>query len=343
MLQKKQGQFKQVDAAIGGTGSELGAYRFEEHVLKYKPDLLFIEFAVNDNGAVWSIPDPTRNGAPQRTVWNLISRARAQNPDVAIVLPISTVREYLKGRSPHAVRMKKAREVFLRIAAKHRVPFVDVADAYYRADLPEGIERDRLFDGPDVIGNVVHPSALGHRVYAEAVLQRVRELLAGKAVSWPDLPKYADVPVYPVAPRIVPPEKVKPAAGWKVEPASADALRFPSQRERSVLMPSMGAQRLRCAFRGTGLMLWLHYGPRTLGRIHVHLDGKLTVKACTDPERGERTLRRFLSVARELDPKKEHVLEIEIPEKQPEKPGKPFKLQILGICIDGGPGAAAGK
>src|SRR4051794_5378254 len=38
--------FKQIDAAIGGTPSSLGAYRLNEHVLKYKPDLLFVEFAV---------------------------------------------------------------------------------------------------------------------------------------------------------------------------------------------------------------------------------------------------------------------------------------------------------
>ncbi len=39
-----------VHAAIGGTGSNLGAYRLEHDVLKYKPDLVFVEFAVNDSG-----------------------------------------------------------------------------------------------------------------------------------------------------------------------------------------------------------------------------------------------------------------------------------------------------
>ncbi len=40
--------FKQINAAIGGTGSELGVYRIDDQVLKQKPDLLFVEFAVND-------------------------------------------------------------------------------------------------------------------------------------------------------------------------------------------------------------------------------------------------------------------------------------------------------
>lgn len=41
----------QIHAAIGGTGSELGAFRLEQDVLRHKPDLVFVEFAVNDSGA----------------------------------------------------------------------------------------------------------------------------------------------------------------------------------------------------------------------------------------------------------------------------------------------------
>lgn len=40
----------QINAAIGGTGSALGAFRIEHDVLRHKPDLVFVEFAVNDAG-----------------------------------------------------------------------------------------------------------------------------------------------------------------------------------------------------------------------------------------------------------------------------------------------------
>ncbi|HCE42577.1 MAG TPA: SGNH/GDSL hydrolase family protein [Lentisphaeria bacterium] len=36
------------DAAIGGTGSDLGLFRFERDVLSKKPDLAFLDFTVND-------------------------------------------------------------------------------------------------------------------------------------------------------------------------------------------------------------------------------------------------------------------------------------------------------
>lgn len=43
--------FSEIAAAIGGTGSPLGAYRFGQDVLDKNPDLVFVEFATNDNAA----------------------------------------------------------------------------------------------------------------------------------------------------------------------------------------------------------------------------------------------------------------------------------------------------
>ncbi|HRA88440.1 MAG TPA: SGNH/GDSL hydrolase family protein, partial [Planctomycetaceae bacterium] len=42
---------EEVDAAIGGTGSDLGVFRLQNDVLRHHPDLMFVEFAVNDGGA----------------------------------------------------------------------------------------------------------------------------------------------------------------------------------------------------------------------------------------------------------------------------------------------------
>ena len=40
----------EINAAIGGTGSDLGVFRLQHDVLEHQPDLLFVEFAVNDGG-----------------------------------------------------------------------------------------------------------------------------------------------------------------------------------------------------------------------------------------------------------------------------------------------------
>ena len=44
-------RFTEINAAIGGTGSDFGVFRLKDHVLKFKPDLVFVEFAVNDGNA----------------------------------------------------------------------------------------------------------------------------------------------------------------------------------------------------------------------------------------------------------------------------------------------------
>ena len=46
-----QAKFSEINAAIGGTGSDLGVFRLKQDVLDQRPDLLFVEFAVNDGGA----------------------------------------------------------------------------------------------------------------------------------------------------------------------------------------------------------------------------------------------------------------------------------------------------
>ena len=41
---------REIPAAIGGTDSGLGVFRFRRDVLSHKPDLIFVEFATNDSG-----------------------------------------------------------------------------------------------------------------------------------------------------------------------------------------------------------------------------------------------------------------------------------------------------
>ena len=43
-------RFRFVDAAVGGTGSTLGIFRYERDVRAYAPDLVFLDFICNDGG-----------------------------------------------------------------------------------------------------------------------------------------------------------------------------------------------------------------------------------------------------------------------------------------------------
>ena len=90
--------FSETHAAIGGTGSSLGVYRVGEHVLKYDPDLVFVEFAVNDAAeAEWTI---------WKNFEGIVRQIWKHDPGIDIVF-VYTVRDtmvscYQSGVCPHS-------------------------------------------------------------------------------------------------------------------------------------------------------------------------------------------------------------------------------------------------
>lgn len=169
--EKYSGQFTQVNAAIGGTGSHFGVVRLEEDVLKYDPDLIFIEFAVNDNGyAVLTENDPHNWQSIYRSLLNIVSRIREANPDIAIFMPLSTYRlGVAPSYAPWLSYMQKSAELTELFCIAYEIPYVSIYDAYYSDFLGFPIETDKLFQGPDEPQNTVHPARYGHEIYAKAV------------------------------------------------------------------------------------------------------------------------------------------------------------------------------
>lgn len=76
-------RFTEINAAIGGTGSDLGAFRVGRDVIAHKPDLVFIEFAVNDGGA-----DPDRVQASMEGIVRQILHADPAT-DICFVYTLS--------------------------------------------------------------------------------------------------------------------------------------------------------------------------------------------------------------------------------------------------------------
>lgn len=61
-------RFKEIMAAVSGTASDFGACRVQQHVIDDKPDLVFVEFAVNDNGMRMLLVRETMEGIV-RQIW----------------------------------------------------------------------------------------------------------------------------------------------------------------------------------------------------------------------------------------------------------------------------------
>jgi len=190
-----QAQIHELFAAISNTDSAYGACRLGNDVLARSPDLLFVEFAVNDTGA-----------APERiraAMEGIVLQTRRANPATELcfvyTLSQSQLPDYQAGRL--AVTARAMDE----IATHHGIPSVAVGFEVVR-QLAEG---RLVFRGPStgldaegrdpegrhvLTGDGIHPLAGGHRLYFTVIEPALRQFLS---VAPPALP--------PAAPSATPP------------------------------------------------------------------------------------------------------------------------------------------
>jgi lysophospholipase L1-like esterase len=153
-------KIKEVNAAIGGTGSWLGAFRLQKHVLQYDPDALFVEFAVNDNGAPDDEVKATMEGIV-RQAWS-----RPKKPD--IMFTFTTAGNLDVPTARHQA-----------VADAYGIPTCDF-QASVRALCVPG-----LVDWDIMAADRVHPGDWGHAVYAATLATHLRRQMNLKEAAPP--------------------------------------------------------------------------------------------------------------------------------------------------------------
>ncbi|QGY47230.1 hypothetical protein GM418_27265 [Maribellus comscasis] len=156
-----QANFKEVYAAIGGTGSDLGVFRLQEHVLQFKPDLLFVEFAVNDNSQ-----DPDRIiRAMEGIVWQTWDNN--PNTDICFVYTIQEI--YLETETNG--KLQESAQTMELVADKYGIPSIN-----FGFEVAKKVKQGKLiftnFDSEEINGipvfcpDDVYPYVeTGHRIY----------------------------------------------------------------------------------------------------------------------------------------------------------------------------------
>jgi lysophospholipase L1-like esterase len=151
-------QFPQSDVALfnaglGGTGSNLGVFRLERDVLSCQPDLVLLEYCVNDSGETGR--DATRDFE------SIVVRLKQlPHPPALVVIEAAT-------RS--GVNLTRHR----RIARHYRLLEVDLQAAVNAHLAEKGRPWETLF------GDGVHPNEDGHRFYAEQISRALEPYLPG--------------------------------------------------------------------------------------------------------------------------------------------------------------------
>jgi acyl-CoA thioesterase-1 len=139
--------------AIGGENSIPGATRFERDVLSLRPDLIFIDYALNDR----------RQPAEKVEKAWLEMIAAAKKANVPVVLLTPTGDSSAKITDPNDALCQRA-ELIRKIAKEQNVLLADVFAAWV-AEVEKGTPQT------DLLSQVNHPNLKGHQLAAETIFK----------------------------------------------------------------------------------------------------------------------------------------------------------------------------
>ena len=157
----------QINAAIGGKGPDFGAARVKDHLLVHKPDMVFIEFRVNNGGAFRG-----------RALEGIVRQIREFDPniDICFVYTISKnmISDIAAGKQTKAGR-------FMELVANH----------YGITSIEFGLEVVKLLDENKLVfkkgdasdkGKILfsrdgtHPLAAGHDIYMDVLVRSLKAI-----------------------------------------------------------------------------------------------------------------------------------------------------------------------
>ena len=312
----------EINAAIGGTGSDLGVFRLGHDVLQHDPDLVFVEFAVNDGGA-----------SPER-IWQamegIVRQTWAANPGIDIcfiyTFRVGYEKDLDQGQCPQAA---SAMEM---LADHYGIPSINVAvpvaqmqrqgKLIFKSDqaTPPGVMRFSR-DG-------VHPLTEGHQIYTDVIADAV---LAMRKTSRPldHSSKLAQpfVENHWQAAKMVPVTKQMLSGEWSLLAEDAPLAKRFQNRMGPIWETGTPGSRITFRFRGSQAKLYDLLGPDG-GQVVISVDGQARQKPVPRFD-SYCTYHRIatLSVASGLDPQKVHTVTVEVHPEQPDRYSVAFRLK----------------
>lgn len=157
--------FRFFDAAIGGTGSQLGVFRLQRDVLSRKPDLVFLDFSANDD--IYS-DDAETLSSYESLVRRLVI---AKVPVVQVIFPFQW------NIKPGEMAKMKRRDAHRNIARLYNTGVGDAIELATRRVQKKQVAIETLWplDG-------VHPGDAGYRMFADAAFEGYRQAVRDKRV-----------------------------------------------------------------------------------------------------------------------------------------------------------------
>ena len=159
------GQIKVINSAVGGMWSTWGVQHLDERVIAHKPDLLLVEFTINDA----YLPYNTSPEVCKLNIEYMIDRVLEANPECEIILQIMNmpIGEHLAQRQNY----HEYTNVYRKVAKKRKVGLIDHS-VYWNDILAQGEDNFRSY-APDGI----HPEK---KAWEELVTPYIMKCLLSK-------------------------------------------------------------------------------------------------------------------------------------------------------------------
>ena len=267
-------KIQEINAAIGGTGSDLGAFRLQHDVLDQRPDLLFIEFAVNDGGAS---PEQIYRGMEGivRQTWK-----HDPNTDICFVYTLAgNMLETLKED-----RFPRSASAMERVADHYGIPSIHMGlevarlekagRLIFKGDKPKtDAEKAALGDKILFSGDAVHPYPdTGHQVYLEAVVRSMAKIRTAGKPGPHALPQSLAADNWEAA-KMIPFDRAKLTSGWRRLEATHRLAKSFGNRVPELWGAQQPGDSISFRFRGTTARIYDLVGP-DCGQVTVELDDR---------------------------------------------------------------------
>ncbi len=161
-------QVRMVNAGIGGTNSVYGALRVQRDVIAHQPDLVVVEYAVNDSTGISKL-DESYEG--------VLRQLLASSPSRAVVELFFMHKD---GKSAQTEQVL--------LGSHYGLPMISFRDAVWPELQAGNLKWEAIYD------DVVHPNDSGHDIASELLLSFLRTSLARLMKRDSDRPVVAPVP-----------------------------------------------------------------------------------------------------------------------------------------------------
>ncbi|WP_414661347.1 GDSL-type esterase/lipase family protein [Horticoccus sp. 23ND18S-11] len=272
-----QATFTEINAAIGGTGSDLGVFRLKNDVLAHRPDLVLVEFAVNDGGA-----SPEQIHRCMEGIVRQIWRAAPQC-DIGFVYTLTEALApaMLEGK------FQRSASAMEQLADHYGIPSIHLAmevaqlaragRLVWKAPLPKTeAEQQALSDKVVFAPDSVHPHVeTGHEMYLQAVVRSLEPIRAASQAPAPHALRapfiasnYEQAQLIPISAATL-----SRGIGIGTDPAAVAFAKRWVNRLPAIVRASEAGDTLTFSFKGTRCAIYDVIGP-DCGQVRITLDDR---------------------------------------------------------------------